>query len=143
MTTTALNAAGAYGAMARLANRGAEVQTAAGGGLAGIPLITPKDWDPKTLYGAVNYGRIIRDASGKPVRRDPEEVQRKHIFEAMAARGRGQLALAPDSRRPDSGDRPAPAATDGKLADFCEQARVTHGIRHPKHLAHPSGGGLF
>jgi flagellar hook-basal body complex protein FliE len=30
MTTTALNAAGAYGAMARLANRGAEVQTASG-----------------------------------------------------------------------------------------------------------------
>ncbi len=28
-----------------------KVQTAAGGGLAGIPLITPKDWDPQSLYG--------------------------------------------------------------------------------------------
>jgi ABC-type glycerol-3-phosphate transport system substrate-binding protein len=40
-----------------------KVQTAAGGGLAGIPLITPKDWDPKTLYGDnEDWNWIIRMA---------------------------------------------------------------------------------
>ena len=33
------------------------------GGLAGIPLITPKDWDPKTLYGDnEDWNWIIRMA---------------------------------------------------------------------------------
>jgi ABC-type glycerol-3-phosphate transport system substrate-binding protein len=40
-----------------------KVQTAAGGGLAGIPLITPKDWDPKTLYGDnADWNWILRMA---------------------------------------------------------------------------------
>jgi predicted metal-dependent phosphoesterase TrpH len=39
----------------------------------------PVDWEADVLSA--------RDAAGKPFRRDPDEVQRKHIFEAMAARG--------------------------------------------------------
>lgn len=39
----------------------------------------PVDWEADVLSA--------RDAAGKAFRRDPEEVQRKHIFEAMAARG--------------------------------------------------------
>ena len=39
----------------------------------------PVDWEADVL--------TARDAAGNTVRRDPEEVQRKHIFEAMAARG--------------------------------------------------------
>jgi ABC-type glycerol-3-phosphate transport system substrate-binding protein len=40
-----------------------KVQTAAGGGLAGIPLITPEGWDPKTLYGDnEDWNWIIRMA---------------------------------------------------------------------------------
>ena len=43
--------------------RNIQIQTAAGGGLAGIPLITPKDWDPKTLYGDnEDWNWIIRMA---------------------------------------------------------------------------------
>jgi 3',5'-nucleoside bisphosphate phosphatase len=39
----------------------------------------PVDWEADVLNA--------RDAAGKPIRRDPDEVQRKHVFEAMAARG--------------------------------------------------------
>jgi 3',5'-nucleoside bisphosphate phosphatase len=39
----------------------------------------PVDWEADVL--------AARDASGKTFRRDPDEVQRKHVFEAMAARG--------------------------------------------------------
>ena len=39
----------------------------------------PVDWENDVL--------VYRDSNGLAARRDPDEVQRKHIFEAMAARG--------------------------------------------------------
>jgi predicted metal-dependent phosphoesterase TrpH len=39
----------------------------------------PVDWENDVL--------VYRDSQGLAARRDPDEVQRKHIFEAMAARG--------------------------------------------------------
>jgi hypothetical protein len=85
----------------------------------------PVDWEVDVL--------TAKDAAGKVIRRDPEEVQRKHVFEAMAARGHAATWSEAKLRVRDDPDLNIPR----RKIDPVEAIALIHRCGGTAVLAHP------